>query len=328
MHGIANGWMWAAFSIFVIFAIWLDIVALEKQGSHTVTAREAIRWSVLWIALAMVFVGVLWVWLDYSVGRDLANRKATEFLTGYLIEKSLSVDNIFVFLLIFKSFAVPSIQQKKALIFGVIGAAFLRIVMILIGAWLIAQFHGILYVFGAFLLFTGLKMLFAAEEEPDLEKNPVLRWMRGHLKITTGFDGDRLWKLENGARWFTPLFVVIVLIAVTDVIFAVDSIPAIFAVTTDPFIVMTSNIFAILGLRALFFLVADMANRFELLKYGLAIVLMFIGGKMLLAMWFEIPIMLSLLVVLGVLVLSVVASVLYGMWQEKREGKLTVADSE
>lgn len=328
MHGIANGWMWAAFSIFVIFAIWLDIVALEKQGSHTVTAREAIRWSVLWIALAMLFVSVLWLWLDYSVGRDLANRKATEFLTGYLIEKSLSVDNIFVFLLIFKSFAVPSIQQKKALIFGVIGAAFLRIVMILIGAWLIAQFHGILYVFGAFLLFTGLKMLFSAEEEPDLEKNPVLRWMRGHLKITTSFNGEHLWKLENGVRWFTPLFVVIVLIAVTDVIFAVDSIPAIFAVTTDPFIVMTSNIFAILGLRALFFLVADMANRFELLKYGLAIVLMFIGGKMLLAMWFEIPIMFSLLVVLGVLVLSVVASVLYGMWQEKRDSKLPVADSE
>lgn len=320
MHGIANGWMWAGFLVFVIIALWLDIVALEKQGSHTVTAREALRWSLLWIALAMVFVTVLWFWLDYSVGRDLANRKSTEFLTGYLIEKSLSVDNIFVFLLIFKSFAVPPVQQKKALIFGVIGAAVLRAVMILIGAWLISQFHGILYVFGAFLLITGVRMLFAAEEEPDLEKNPVLRWMRGHLRISNQFEGEKLWVWQEGIRWYTPLFIVVVLIAVTDVIFAVDSIPAIFAVTTDPFIVMTSNIFAILGLRALFFLIADMANRFELLKYGLAIVLMFIGGKMLLAMWLEIPVMLSLLVVLGVLVLSVVASVLYGYWQERKAG--------
>ena len=308
MTGIANGWMWAGFALFVVVAITIDLIALDKKGAHAVGVREALGWSALWVALALVFNAGLWFWLDATAGRELANLKATEFLTGYLIEKSLSVDNIFVFLMLFTAFAVPAEMQKRALVIGVIGAVVLRAIMILIGAWLIAKFHWILYVFGAFLLVTGIKMIWAAEHEPDLEKNPILKWMRGHLKITRDFVGEKLWLMQDGARWFTPLFVVVVLIGITDVIFAVDSIPAIFAITTDPFIVMTSNIFAILGLRALYFLLADLASRFHLLKYGLALVLIFIGTKMLIVEWFKIPVFLSLGVVAAILVASVAAS--------------------
>ena len=310
MNDIANIWMWGGFVLFVIVALIVDIVALERKGSHTVTVREALGWSALWITLALIFNGILWFWLDQSVGRELANQKATEFLTGYVIEKSLSVDNIFVFLMLFTAFAVPPELQKRALIFGVIGAAVLRIIMILIGAWLISRFHWILYFFGLFLLITGLKMMWVAEHEPDLEKNPILRWMRGHLAIANNFSGTRLWFIEGGKRIFTPLFVVVILIGVTDVIFAVDSIPAIFAITTDPFIVMTSNIFAILGLRALYFLLADMADRFHLLKYGLAVVLCFIGIKMLIVEWFKIPVGVSLAFVGIALLTSIAASML------------------
>ena len=308
MEGIANSWMWAGFALFVIVAITVDLVALDKKGSHAVGVKEALGWSALWVALALIFNAGLWFWLDATAGREMANLKATEFLTGYLIEKSLSVDNIFVFLMILSAFAVPAELQKRALIIGVIGAVVLRAIMILIGAWLIAQFHWILYVFGAFLLLTGIKMIWAADHEPDLEKNPILKWMRGHLKITREFVGEKLSLTQDGVRWFTPLFVVVVLIGITDVIFAVDSIPAIFAITTDPFIVMTSNIFAILGLRALYFLLADLASRFHLLKYGLALVLIFVGTKMLIVEWFKIPVFLSLGVVGAILAISMAAS--------------------
>lgn len=310
MTEIANGWMWAGFAVFVVVAIVIDLVSLDRRGAHVVGVREALSWSALWVGLALAFAAGLWLWLDHSVGREIANLKATEFLTGYLIEKSLSVDNIFVFLMLFTAFAVPPAQQKRALILGVIGAVVLRALMILVGAWLVSRFSWLLYVFGAFLLFTGGKMLFLADHEPDLEKNPILRWMRGHLAITPGFHGDRLWLTENGKRVFTPLFVIVILIGVTDVIFAVDSIPAIFAITLDPFIVMTSNIFAVLGLRALYFLLADMAERFHLLKYGLAVVLVFIGSKMLLAGWLHIPVFLSLGVVAAIIATAIALSLL------------------
>ncbi|MBK9445732.1 MAG: TerC family protein [Betaproteobacteria bacterium] len=316
MEGIANNWMWAGFALFVVIAITVDLLVLERKGSHSVGVREALGWSALWVALALIFNAGLWFWLDQSVGREIANLKATEFLTGYLIEKSLSVDNIFVFLMILTAFAVPAELQKRALIIGVIGAVVLRAIMILIGAWLIAQFHWLLYVFGAFLLITGIKMIWAADHEPDLEKNPILKWMRGHLLITREFVGEKLSEMREGKRWYTPLFVVVVLIGITDVIFAVDSIPAIFAITTDPFIVMTSNIFAILGLRALYFLLADLASRFHLLKYGLALVLVFIGTKMLIVEWIKIPVFLSLGVVGAILVSAVAAS-----WLIPEKGK-------
>lgn len=309
-EGIASGWMWAVFIAFVIIALIVDLVALDRKGAHKVTTSEALRWSLMWVSMALLFDGMLWLWLNQISGPEVATQKATEFITGYLIEKSLSVDNIFVFLMIFHAFLVPPEQQKRALVIGVIGAILLRAIMILAGAWLVERFHWILYLFGAFLLFTGVKMFFGGEEEePDLEQNLVLRWMRKHLSMTSVFHGHEMTFIRDGVRWFTPLFAVVVLIAITDVIFAVDSIPAIFAITTDPFIVLTSNIFAILGLRAMFFLLADMADRFHLLKYGLAIVLAFIGTKMLIVDFYKIPIGPALGVVAFILLASVALSI-------------------
>ena len=300
--------LWAAFAAFVIAALAIDLWVMDRRASQTVGVKAAAIWSVVWIALALAFGAGLWLYLDGSAGRAVANEKAGEYLTGYLIEKSLSVDNIFVFLMLFTYFAVPAELQRRTLVYGVLGAIALRIVMILVGAWLIAKFHWIIYVFGLFLLATGGKMLFFAGQKPDLEKNPALRWMRGHLALTPGFEGERFWILKDGVRTYTPLFLVLVMIGVTDIVFAVDSIPAIFAITDDPFIVMTSNIFAVLGLRALYFVLADMADRFHLLSYGLALVLMFIGTKMLLIDVWKIPVFLALGVVAALIAASIVAS--------------------
>jgi tellurite resistance protein TerC len=308
MESIGNVWWYLGFAVFVVVALAIDLVALDKKAGQKVSVKEAINWSLLWFGLSFVFAAGLWWYLDGNMGREIANVKTTEFLTGYLIEKSLSVDNIFVFLMIFTYFAIPAEYQRRALVLGVIGAIVLRVIMILIGAWLIAKFHWILYVFGAFLLITGIKMLVFADEKPDLEKNPVLKWMRGHMNISRELSGEKLTVMKDGVRFFTPMFVVLVLIGVTDIIFAVDSIPAIFAITNDPFIVLTSNIFAILGLRALYFLLADMADRFHLLSYGLAIVLMFVGIKMLIVEFYKIPVFLSLGIVAAILAIAVVAS--------------------
>lgn len=308
METIATPWMWAAFFAFVVAATAVDLKVLSARGATRVSVKEALGWSALWVALSLTFAGWLWWHLAGSVGADIAREKTLQFLTGYLIEKSLSVDNIFVFLMLFTYFAVPPELQRRTLVYGVLGAIALRIVMILIGAWLIAKFHWIIYVFGLFLLITGAKMLFFAGDKPDLEKNPALRWMRSHLPVTPGFQGERYWVRQSGVRTFTPLFLVLVMIASTDIVFAVDSIPAIFAITDDPFIVMTSNIFAVLGLRALYFVLADMADRFHLLCYGLALVLMFIGAKMLLIDVFKIPVFLALGVVLALIAASIVAS--------------------
>jgi tellurite resistance protein TerC len=306
---VASGWMWAGFLIFVLAMLALDLFVLGGKGAHKVSAREALGWSLVWVALAFAFNALLWWYLDGSVGRTVANDKALEFLTGYLIEKSLSVDNIFVFLMIFGYFAVPAEYQRRVLLYGVLGAIALRAVMIVAGVWIISLFHWVLYLFGAFLVVTGVKMFLFAEHKPDLEKNPVLRWMRGHLRITPGFEGERFVVVRDGARSVTPLFLVLVLVEASDVVFALDSIPAIFAVTEDPFIVFTSNIFAILGLRALYFLLADVAERFHLLKYGLALVLMFVGTKMLIVDWFKIPVGVALGVVAAIIATSVILSV-------------------
>jgi len=308
MESIGTWWMWAAFAAFVVVALVVDLVALESKGSAKVSFREALNWSIVWIVLSFVFNGLLWWYLDANHGRELANEKSMEFFTGYLIEKSLAVDNIFVFLMLFTFFGVPVQYQKRVLVLGIIGAIVLRAIMILIGAWLISQFHWVLYLFGLFLLLTGVKMLMMAEAEPDIEKNPLLKWIRGHVRITEGFHGENFMVMKDGVRWFTPLFVVMVMIAITDVIFAVDSIPAIFAITLDPFIVLTSNVFAILGLRAMYFMLADLADRFHLLKYGLAFILIFIGIKMLLLDVYKIPVGFALAVVGIVLLVSMVAS--------------------
>jgi tellurite resistance protein TerC len=305
---IGTPMMWVGFSIFVVIALIVDLVLLDRKKGQKVTPKEAVIWSLVWVFLSFVFAGLLWFYLDGQFNREFANLKVTEFLTGYLIEKSLSVDNIFVFLMIFTFFAVPPEYQRRALVIGVIGAIILRVIMILIGAWLIAQFHWLLYVFGAFLLFTGVKMLIFSDAEPDLNQNPLLKFIRKRVRLTNEFHGEQFSVMKDGVKYFTPLFVVIVMIGITDVVFAVDSIPAIFAITEDPFIVMTSNIFAILGLRALYFLLADLAGRFHLLSYGLACVLIFIGVKMLIVDWYKIPVFVSLGVVGAILLLSILLS--------------------
>ncbi len=307
---IGSPLMWIGFGVFVVAATLVDLYLLRSRGDRPVSMRQALAWSAVWVALAGAFAAWLWWHLDTTAGRAVANAKAGEFVTGYLIEKSLAVDNIFVFLMLFTYFAVPAALAKRVLVLGVVGAIVLRTVMILVGAWLVARFHWTLYFFGVFLLATGIKMWFAAGKAPDLEANPVLRWMRGHLALTDGFRGDRFSVVEDGRRRYTPLFVVMVLVAVTDVVFAVDSIPAIFAITPDPFIVLTSNVFAILGLRALYFVLADFAGRFHLLSYGLALILVFVGAKMLLADLVKIPVAASLATVAVILAASVAASLL------------------
>ena len=310
MQSIGSPLLWAGFVGFVLIALVVDLWAMRSGGPHRVGRREALLWSAAWIALALAFNAGLWFYLRGQMPEAEATRVATEFLTGYLVEKALAVDNIFVFLMLFTYFAVPAQSQKRVLVYGVLGAIALRAVMIFIGAALIAQVHWILYLFGVFLLGTGIKMLMAAGQEPNLEGNPILRWITEHLPLTRGYHGEALWLGEGKRRRYTPLFVVLVMIGVTDVIFAVDSIPAIFAITTDPFIVLSSNVFAVLGLRALYFLLADMAERFHLLSYGLAAVLVFIGAKMLLVDFVKIPVFLSLGVVAALIAGAMLLSLL------------------
>ncbi len=305
---IGNPWLWGGFIAVVIAALLIDLVLMRHGGPHKVTFKEALLWSIGWVALALAFNAGLWYYLNETAGTAVANEIGLQFLTGYLIEKALAVDNIFVFLLIMGYFAVPETQRQRVLIIGILGAIALRTVMIFAGTVLVSQFHWLLYVFGAFLLFTGWKMWFAAGQEPSLDDNPALKFMRRHLRITHEYNGNRLVAEKDGVRWFTPMFVVLILIAVTDVIFAVDSIPAIFAITTDPFVVLTSNVFAVLGLRAMFFLLAGMADRFHLLPYGLAVILGFIGAKMLLIDVFKIPVPVSLGVVAAILVVTMLLS--------------------
>ena len=308
MESIGTPLMWAGFAVFIVVALAVDLWVMRTSGPHRIGQREAIVWSAVWIGLALVFNAGLWFYLRGTLPEADATRVATEFLTGYLVEKALAVDNIFVFLMLFTYFGVPAASQQRVLVYGVLGAIVLRAILIFIGAALIAKFHWLLYVFGLFLLVTGAKMFWAAGKELDLENNPILRWITGHLPLTRGFHGEALWIGEGSRRRYTPLFVVLVMIGVTDVIFAVDSIPAIFAITTDPFIVLTSNVFAVLGLRALYFLLAGMVEKFHLLTYGLAAVLVFIGAKMLIVDWVKIPVFLSLGVVAALIAIAMLAS--------------------
>ena len=317
METIGTPLMWTVFTVLVVVALAVDLLVLRQNGPHKVSTREAVIWSIAWIALAMVFNLGLWWYLADRLPEPEANRIALEFLTGYLVEKALAVDNIFVFLMLFTYFAVPAQSQQRVLILGVLGAIVLRGILIFVGAALIAKFHWILYIFGVFLLVTGAKMLWAAGQEPDMDKNPVLRWITGHLPLVRRYHGEALWLGKGKRRKYTPLFIVLVMIAVTDVIFAVDSIPAIFAITTDPFIVLTSNVFAVLGLRALYFLLAGAAEKFHLLAYGLALVLIFIGAKMLLVDIYKIPVAISL----GVVAATIATSMVMSLWIKPREPK-------
>ena len=303
--------MWGGFAAIVILLLLVDLLFVGGGKQHKVSLKEAAIWSLIWIGVALLFNGAIWWYLDANAGRELANQKAMEFFTGYLIEKALAVDNVFVWLMLFGYFAIPGELQRRVLLLGVLGAIVMRTGMIFGGSWLISQFHWVLYLFGAFLVLTGAKMLWMADQEPDLANNPLLRWLRRHLKVTDTLHGEKFFVVKQGVRYATPLLLVLILVEISDVIFAVDSIPAIFAITTDPFIVLTSNIFAIMGLRAMYFLLADFADRFVLLKYGLAVILLFIGAKMLLIDWIHIPIALSLGVVALILIISMLLSLRY-----------------
>ncbi len=321
---IGSPLLYSVFAVVVLVMVLIDMFALKQTGDHRVSAKEALIWTLIWIAVALLFNLGLWAYLRYGIPLDalpegltaneqahFATTKSLEFLTGYVVEKSLSMDNIFIFLLIFTYFKVPNIYQRRVLVYGVLAAIFLRVVMVLIGSFLIERFEWILYLFGAFLLFTGIKMLFEGDEESDLSENRIIKVTRKLFKFTEEYHKEHFFIRENGHLIATPLFLVLVMITFSDVIFAVDSVPAVFAVTTDPFIVMTSNIFAILGLRAMYFLLADMAERFHLLQYGLAIILIFIGGKMLL-LYFDlhVPTPISLTVILGTLVATILLSLI------------------
>jgi tellurite resistance protein TerC len=295
-------WLWIGFNAFVLAMLALDLGVFHRKA-HVVAFRESITWTFVWVALAMAFNAGVW----YFAG----SQKAIEFFTGYVIEKSLSVDNVFVFAMLLSYFAVPPVYQHKVLFWGVLGALAMRAVMIAVGAALIAQFTWIIYVFGAFLVLTGAKMLLQREEAIHPERNPLVRWFRAFVPVTDSYRGDRFFVTENGLRRATPLFVVLLLVEASDLIFAVDSIPAIFAVTTDSFIVYTSNVFAILGLRSLYFALAGVMNSFHYLKTGLGLVLAFVGVKMMLAHSpYKLDTLLSLGVVVGILAISILASVL------------------
>ena len=294
--------LWIAFSVGVLVLLAVDL-GLAQRATRPVTRTEAAVWSMVWIGLALVFNAGIY----YTSGSELA----LEFLAGYLIEKSLSVDNIFVFLLIFSYFSVPLAYQRRVLLWGILGALVMRGVFIAVGATLLHYFHWIIYVFGAFLIFTGVQMLRAGDEQTDPENNPVIRLVRRILPVTDDYEEQHFFVRRQGKLFATPLLVVLLSVESTDLMFAVDSIPAIFAVTDDVFIVYTSNVFAILGLRALYFLIADVLDLFVYLRYGLGVVLGFVGVKMLLVDTYPIPIGVSLSVIAAVLTVAVAASLLF-----------------
>ena len=309
MESIGSPLLWSVFAGLVLVALLVDLVLMRHGGAHKVTFKEALGWSAGWSPRLRVQCLALVVCHPRVRSRCRPTDRA-RVPDGYLVEKSLAVDNIFVFLMLFTYFAVPEEQRQKVLIIGVLGAIVLRAGMIFLGAVLLAKFHWILYVFGAFLLLTGIKMLWAAGKAPDLENNPLLRWLTAHVPMTRSYHGSALWIGAGAHRRYTPLFIVIIMIGITDLIFAVDSIPAIFAITTDPFIVLTSNVFAVLGLRAMFFMLSGMADRFHLLPYGLALVLMFIGTKMLLIDFYKVPVGFALGVVVAIIGATMVLSVI------------------
>lgn len=297
---------WILFNAFVLLMLALDLGVFHRK-SHEVSVKEALTWTVIWIFLAMIFNTILYFWRG--------QQQALEFFTGYLVEKALSVDNIFVFIMIFTYFQVPTKYQHKILFWGIIGALIMRVIFIFAGVALLEKFHFTIYLFGALLIFTGYKMFNHSNTKIDPDKNPVLRFFKKFMPVTPTLHEDKFFTKIDGKRYATPLFLVLILIETTDLIFAVDSIPAILAITQDQFIVYTSNVFAILGLRSLYFALAGVVHRFWLLSYGLAIVLIFVGIKMLLIDFYKIPIELSLLFIASV----IAGSVFFSLKFKKKE---------
>ncbi len=314
MNTVGTPLLWGGFAVVVAIMLAIDLLLQGRRGSHSMTMKQAAGWSILWVTLSLLFNAAFWWYLVQTQGRAVADPQALAFLTGYLIEKALAVDNVFVWLMLFSYFAVPPALQRRVLVYGVLGAIVLRTIMIFAGSWLISQFDWLLYVFGAFLLFTGVKMALAKEDDSGIGDKPLVRWIRSHLRMTDKIESERFFTRKNGVLFATPLLLVLILVELSDVIFAVDSIPAIFAVTTDPFIVLTSNLFAILGLRAMYFLLAGVAERFSMLKYGLSVILVFIGVKMLIVDFYHIPVAISLGVVGGILTVTL----LINAWVNKQ----------
>ncbi|EDA5899749.1 TerC family protein [Salmonella enterica subsp. enterica] len=318
MNTVGTPLLWGGFAVVVVIMLSIDLLLQGRRGAHAMSMKQAAGWSILWVTLSLLFNAAFWWYLDETQGREVADPQALAFLTGYLIEKSLAVDNVFVWLMLFSYFSVPPALQRRVLVYGVLGAIVLRTIMIFAGTWLITQFEWLLYVFGAFLLFTGVKMALAKEDESGIGEKPMVRWLRGHLRMTDTIENEHFFVRKNGLLYATPLLLVLIMVELSDVIFAVDSIPAIFAVTTDPFIVLTSNLFAILGLRAMYFLLSGVAERFSMLKYGLAVILVFIGIKMLIVDFYHIPIAISLGVVFGILTITLVINAWVNHQRDKK----------
>jgi tellurite resistance protein TerC len=302
-HAIVSPHLWVVFTVFVLGMLALDLGVFSRKP-HEIKFKEAMAWTIVWVSLAMIFNA--WIYFEYG------SHKALEFLTGYLVEEALSVDNIFVFIILLSSFAVPKVYQHRVLFWGVVGAIVMRAIFIGLGVALISRFHWIMYVFGAILIFTGIKLLLQSDDhEPHPEKNPIYKLARRLIPAVSEYHGKNFTIVQNGRRYATPLLLVLIAIEATDLVFAVDSIPAVFAITTDPFIVYTSNIFAILGLRSMYFLLAGVLDKFHYLKIGLALVLLFVGAKMVIVDWYKIPIFASLITIGGLLALSVIASIVF-----------------
>ncbi|EJR6064432.1 TerC family protein [Salmonella enterica subsp. enterica serovar Infantis] len=318
MNTVGTPLLWGGFAVVVVIMLSIDLLLQGRRGAHAMSMKQAAGWSILWVTLSLLFNAAFWWYLAETQGREVADPQALAFLTGYLIEKSLAVDNVFVWLMLFSYFSVPPALQRRVLVYGVLGAIVLRTIMIFAGTWLITQFEWLLYVFGAFLLFTGVKMALAKEDESGIGEKPMVRWLRGHLRMTDTIENEHFFVRKNGLLYATPVLLVLIMVEFSDVIFAVDSIPAIFAVTTDPFIVLTSNLFAILGLRAMYFLLSGVAERFSMLKYGLAVILVFIGIKMLIVDFYHIPIAISLGVVFGILTITLVINAWVNHQRDKK----------
>ena len=319
MHTIGNIWLYLAFFGLVAVMLLIDFLGFRQKQDQEVKLKTAAYWSIAWVSVATLFGAGLWLYLQQTAGITLANSKVMEYFAGYLLEKSLAIDNVFVWLMIFAAFAIPPNLQRKILLYGVLGAIVLRTLFIFIGAWFVQEFSWVLYIFGAFLLYTGFKFLQGQEQQPNIEEMALLKWLRKHIRITPQLDGHKFFVRQNGLLWATPLFLVLVLVEVSDVIFAVDSIPAIFAVTSDPFIVLTANLMAILGLRAMFFLLAGAATKMHYLPYGLGIILIFIGFKMLMLDVFHMPIWLSLGFIIITLAITAGLSIRYNQKQAPLE---------
>jgi len=305
-------WFYGLFLVFVLFMLALDLGVFNRKA-HVVSFKEATIWSIVWVSLALVFNYIFYQYASYKFGAETGGTLGLEFLTGYILEKSLSVDNIFIFVMVFAYFSIPAKYQHRVLFYGILGALIFRAIFIALGSALM-QFHWVIYIFGGFLILTGIKMFFTSNEEIDPEKNYLIRLFKKFMPVTYEIDGKNFFVRKNGLWHATPLFIALLFLEATDIIFAVDSVPAIFAVTNEPLIVFTSNIFAILGLRSMYFMLAGVIDKFHLLKYGLAIVLVFVGLKM---VWLndafggKFPITYSLGFIIGTIALSVIASLIF-----------------